>query len=523
MFSALGLKIRYKYTKYLLSLLLIFVFALLATFSSDLSRTAYAATLLGASDYISDDTPLETNITHNVGFVIPSSGHAITPSDYIRVTLTDYSAVTAPTSGSGWTGSPTYSVNGNTALVTNVSAPTGSGIAVGGITATNPAPAGSFDVTIQIANDAVGTIVYDSVTVTAEVISSSPTVSLTIEDISSSLGFSGYTSPNAFVTIKMNGSTAATTTANANGDFNATIIGLTPDLDYSIEIYAQDTYSRRTKSVSFTVHTIGDTEVTTSDITLTSTHAVQSVIIDHNGTQRVMGLAHPYSSITIFIDDITRVVQANSSGSWHYDFCCALEGLSVGYHTVRVKEVAVGGHESETSNPIFFESRYSAGSTPPVEIPESGPGDDIGEDEVDDSDMIDRSQKLLNITKPQKGSRLKLGEPLVMQGETEPFAFVDIYLDGELIATVQADSEGNFLYIYYEPLSEGEHTLHFEVRDENGNTLDSLDDYIFTVGEEKTKSRIWYILLGGLVCMVPTVGLLGFAYLRRKKGGDIED
>src|SRR4030042_3918412 len=100
---------------------------------------ASAATLLAPSDYIADDTPGAPGVTHNVGFVVPLSGHTIVATDYIRITLTNYTAVTAPTSGNGWSGVPTYGVLGSIAYVTGVTASPGNGIFVGGITATNPA------------------------------------------------------------------------------------------------------------------------------------------------------------------------------------------------------------------------------------------------------------------------------------------------------------------------------------------------------------------------------------------------
>lgn len=335
--------------KYLVSAVVIF------SFGFHFPRKLKAATLSGSSDYIPDDTPSETSIVHNVSFVIPLNGHNIVATDYIRVVLTNFSAVTAPTSGSGWTGVPTFGAIGNVAYVTGVTASAGSGIGISGITATNPADPADFDVTIQVANDINGTMVYDSAITTAQTMKETPTVSLTITVLSSSLEFFGFTSPGAFVTILLNGGVAGTTTGDGGGNFHKLISGLVPNQNYSISIYAQDAQLRQTQTVSFIAFTLPNTTVIYSNLVLPTTISLGRSVINQGGLLPIDGFAHPLSQITVYVAGAySDVVQANSSGYWAYNFDSHANPLSTGSHQSYGKEVVHGGFQSIFTQALSF-------------------------------------------------------------------------------------------------------------------------------------------------------------------------
>lgn len=331
--------------------------AVLATYFILSPHRIYAATLSGTSDYIPDDTPSTTNVTHNVGFVIPLSGHDIVPSDYIRIVMTNFSAVTAPTSGSGWTGSPTYGVTGNVAYVTNVSAPAGSGIGISGMTATNPADPGDFDVTIQIANDMVGSIIYDSATVTAQENQGITTTTVTVSSANSSIELFGFTSPSAFVTILLNGGVAGTTVATGGGDFHKQLTGLEQETSYNVSIYAQDTMLRQTQTVSFVVYTLPYTNHVISNIVLPTSIEISATEITLGDILDVFGRAHPLSQITVFVGAggmYSDTVQANSNGWWTYPFDSEEHTLGDGVHIAYAREVVQGGFTSILTQSIQF-------------------------------------------------------------------------------------------------------------------------------------------------------------------------
>lgn len=338
--------------------IIIIVIITLASFSFLFPQRVYSATLLGASDYIPDDSPGETLVTHNVGFVIPLNGHNIVPTDYIRIILTNFTNVTAPTSGSGWSGTPTYGAFSNVAYVTGVNASSGGGIGISGVTATNPANPSDFGVTVQIANDINGTIVYDSTTTVAQVISGTPTVSVTVAAYTSSIEFFGYTSPNAFVTILLNGGVAGTTVATIGGNFYKKITGLLAGHNYQVSIFAQDSELRTSQTVSFVVMTIPNSNIIINNIVIPSTITLAKTLISQGDLLGIFGLSHPYSQISVFVEGYSHVVLADQNGSWFYNFNSKLEPLGVGSHIAYAKEVAVGGYESIYTRIVSFIVSY---------------------------------------------------------------------------------------------------------------------------------------------------------------------
>jgi len=336
--------------------ILILLCTLLFTEFLFLPKPVRAATLIGAADYIADDSLSATGIVHNVSFVIPMNGHAIVATDYIRIILTNFSAVTAPTSGSGWSGVPTYGVSSNVAWLTGVTAPVGAGIMIGGITATNPASPSDFDVTIQVANDVSGSIVYDSATVTAQSLKETLTARVSVGTETSSVEFFGYTSPRAFVTILLNGGVAATDTANSGGNFHKKLTGLEQDMNYSVSIFAQDTKLRQSQTVSFIVHTLPFTNHIYSNIVLPTTIALDETVIYQGDILTIRGRAHPLSSVSVFVEgnSYSSVVKVPTNGFWAYDFDSMVKTLSPGTHIAYAREVVVGGYQSIFTQSLNF-------------------------------------------------------------------------------------------------------------------------------------------------------------------------
>ena len=319
-----------------------------------------AATLLAAADYINNETPLAVAVSHNVSFVIPPTGHVIAPSDYIRVILHNFTAVTAPTSGNGWTGVPTFSVVGNTALITGISAGPNDGISIGGIIATNPAS--NFTVTIEIANDASGTIVYDSASFTAETTESITTVSVTIAAPTSMLTLSGFTSPGALVSFYLDGNLAGTAVADSNGDYTKILSGLPPNTNYAVGINAVDTQGRFTETVTFNVLTLPFINLNLSNILLPTTISLTPQVVTQGELLAISGLAHPFSQLSLFFDGGSAIlVQAGADGRWEYSVNAS--SFSPGIHTVNAREVAQGGYTSIFTQTLLFEVQVAPAVT----------------------------------------------------------------------------------------------------------------------------------------------------------------
>lgn len=345
--------------KLLLNLVLILLLEL--SFLFYLPENSEAATLLNARDNITSDTVNETGVGHSVSFVIPTSGHNIIASDHIRIIMTNFTAVTAPTSISGYdSGTPSFGVTGgNIPYITGIVDTAGEGIGISGITATNPATAGpgDLDVTIQITDDIGGTTVYDTVTITAQPIKESVTTNITVAGPSASLQVLGYTSPGAFVTVLLNAVVAGTTTADGSGNFNKTITGLTPSTTYSVGIFSQDTLLRTSQTISFILNTLPATTHIFSDIVLPTTIVLAPSEINQGDILQISGLSHPLSQITIFVGNgapFSPVVQANSNGVWTLNFDSGVNILPAGTHITYGREVVTGGYTSILTQSIQF-------------------------------------------------------------------------------------------------------------------------------------------------------------------------
>lgn len=324
-----------------------------------------AATLEGPSDYLPSDTLDETGVTHSVGFVIPLNGHEIVATDYIRITLPSFTAVTAPSSGSGWSGTPTYGITGNTAWITGVTAQPGDGISIGGVTATNPSNSNDFDVELDVANDVSGTVIYDSATFDAEVMRLTMTASVTVGTNNSSIEFFGYTSPGAFVTIMLGGSVAGTTSGDGGGNFHHQVTGLEQDTNYSVAIFGQDTQLRQTQTVSFIVGTLPNTNHVISNIVIPTTIDIDRTTINEGDILNVYGLARPSSQISVWVGNggqYSTSLTANGAGIWTYPFDSGANTLTTGNHVTYAREVVVGGYTSIFTNSLTFEANQCISS-----------------------------------------------------------------------------------------------------------------------------------------------------------------
>lgn len=326
-------------------------------------QEAEAAVLIGANDFITGNLPDQRNVEHNIGFIIPSNtARELQASDYVIITFTNYSDVTLPTKSTGWTtGTPTYSRDGRRILITGVTAVKRTGITISGITATNPEAGASTFITIQTASDQFGTIVYDQVIIEPTIYKSVITTSLTIERIISSLQFTGYTSPNALVTIRLNGGVAGTTIANSSGLFDKRITGLDPDTVFDVSIYSQDRNMVDSQSVNFTTLTIPHMNFLMSNIVIPTTIGLNVNDFYMGDTMIISGMAHPYSQVALWIggsNEHAVTLQVNSTGIWSFRYNSLDLPLTAGTHRVIAQEIVPGGYTSIVTSPLNFNLRY---------------------------------------------------------------------------------------------------------------------------------------------------------------------
>lgn len=122
--------------------------------------------------------------------------------------------------------------------------------------------------------------------------------------------------PGALVTFLKDGAVAGTVVANSASRFDQTFSALTA-ATYTFSIYAQDSNSRKTLTISFSVAAIAGTTVTVSGILLSPILVVPDSIKRPEALNE-SGVARHNSTVTTITrsDPITKQTSTNGSGEW---------------------------------------------------------------------------------------------------------------------------------------------------------------------------------------------------------------
>jgi hypothetical protein len=282
-------------------------------------RVGAAGGLNELSDIINNDE-VSTPAEHLISFQLPVTSEAIVSTDYIHVYLAGYSNVTAPTSLSGsYSGTPVFSVSGNYARVTGIGLSPGVSLTIGGITATNPAGVGGFQVIVSVTEDEDGLLVKNIGNIVAIRGGSAITVSAMIDTPSASVLFSGYSAPNTFITFTEDGSVHGTDITNELGFFSKLLTGLSPG-DHSFSLYGVDWINLTTAPHVINVYAPIYTQTNITDILLSPTLQISDNEILQGEDIIASGSAKPDSNITLFTESPLRTyyATATSSGAWSY-------------------------------------------------------------------------------------------------------------------------------------------------------------------------------------------------------------
>jgi len=187
-------------------------------------------------------------------------------------------------------------------------------------------------------------------------------VSVTISGVSPSpsgitppvviLGGKAY--PDAIVTILVDGFVAGTVQAESDGTFSRRFTGLSQGTT-TFGLFGEDTLSRVSSTLSFTISLINDTVTTVSNIFLPPTIELSSGSRVHQGTPiEVFGHIFPVSQVSFFLDSILQqFVFAKPNGEWQ--FILDTSTLELGLHAIQAKAISPEGEQSEFSETQSFE------------------------------------------------------------------------------------------------------------------------------------------------------------------------
>lgn len=187
-------------------------------------------------------------------------------------------------------------------------------------------------------------------------------LSVTVRVGTTTVTFSGKTSPNALVTFIENGAVVGTTQANSDGNFTKSLIYFVEG-EYTIGIYAVDSGSITTSTVSNTISlTIGhDTSV--ENIILPPTIGLSESAVTAGETLNISGEATVASTINLFFSNgNTGQASSSATGTWQYSY--STSNLSAGGYNVYAKVNTDSGYQSKASETKSFIVKTAPTPTP---------------------------------------------------------------------------------------------------------------------------------------------------------------
>jgi hypothetical protein len=236
---------------------------------------------------------------------------------------------------------------------------------------------------------------------------------------------SGTAQVNSTVILYVNEIEAGTTTANSSGNWSFTLQSQV-DGQYSVTAKAQDTNgtSAATSAFEITIDTLEPTIGATILLDVGSNSGSRDDLVTNDNTPMLRGTAEANAKIYVYANgngSEIGTVFADGSGQWSL----TTSSLSDGDHAFYALAEDLAGNFSSPSSSLSIT----------VDTVANSPGVNL------------QSSSLSNNTKPQ------------INGTAEPFASVDVYLNGFYVDKVSADSSGNWNYAFTRNLIDRTHEI----------------------------------------------------------------
>ncbi|ENG2949288.1 Ig-like domain repeat protein [Enterobacter cloacae] len=272
---------------------------------------------------------------------------------------------------------------------------------------------------------------------------------------------SGKAEPGSVVHIYVNGQENGTAVADANGNWTYTT-GSLADGEYTFTARAEDSAGNlgaENAGVTVTLDTssVPVTIVRVMDDKGTVTGELKANDVTDDARPDIIGKAKAGSIVTIKDGSVVLgTVTADASGNWTFT---PTSDLGDGVHNITATAKDLTGKE-DTSSTFSFEIDSKAPNRPSIDYAE----DQVGtiKDDLNSNDVTDDPQPILH-------------------GTAEAGSTVNIYtVDGTLLGTVTANSNGAWNFKPGSKLPEGKNTFYVTATDEAGNVSDKSADFILT-------------------------------------------
>ncbi|KZQ36946.1 hypothetical protein A3N57_22770 [Enterobacter cloacae subsp. dissolvens] len=272
---------------------------------------------------------------------------------------------------------------------------------------------------------------------------------------------SGKAEAGSVVHIYVNGQENGTAVADANGNWTYTT-GSLADGEYTFTARAEDSAGNlgaENAGVTVTLDTssVPVTIVRVMDDKGTVTGELKANDVTDDARPDIIGKAKAGSIVTIKDGSVVLgTVTADASGNWTFT---PTSDLGDGVHNITATAKDLTGKE-DTSSTFSFEIDSKAPNRPSIDYAE----DQVGtvKDDLNSNDVTDDPQPILH-------------------GTAEAGSTVNIYtVDGTLLGTVTANSNGAWNFKPGSKLPEGKNTFYVTATDEAGNVSDKSADFVLT-------------------------------------------
>ena len=272
---------------------------------------------------------------------------------------------------------------------------------------------------------------------------------------------SGKAEPGSVVHIYVNGQENGTAVADANGNWTYTT-GSLADGEYTFTARAEDSAGNlgaENAGVTVTLDTssVPVTIVRVMDDKGSVTGELKANDVTDDARPDIIGKAKAGSIVTIKDGSVVLgTVTADASGNWTFT---PTSDLGDGVHNITATAKDLTGKE-ETSSTFSFEIDSKAPNRPSIDYAE----DQVGtvKDDLNSNDVTDDPQPILH-------------------GTAEAGSTVNIYtVDGTLLGSVTANSNGAWNFKPGSKLPEGKNTFYVTATDEAGNVSDKSADFVLT-------------------------------------------
>ncbi|MCC4544077.1 Ig-like domain-containing protein [Enterobacter hormaechei] len=272
---------------------------------------------------------------------------------------------------------------------------------------------------------------------------------------------SGKAEPGSVVHVYVNGQENGTAVADANGNWTYTT-GSLADGEYTFTARAEDSAGNlgaENAGVTVTLDTssVPVTIVRVMDDKGSVTGEMKANDVTDDARPEIIGKAKAGSTVTIMDGNVVLgSVKADASGNWVFT---PTSDLGDGVHNITATAKDLTGKE-DISSTFSFEIDSKAPNRPSIDYAE----DQVGtvKDDLNSNDVTDDPQPILH-------------------GTAEAGSTVNIYtVDGTLLGSVTANSNGAWNFKPGSKLPEGKNTFYVTATDEAGNVSDKSADFILT-------------------------------------------